>query len=153
VGNSVVLAENVSGGVWSCSNASAMVSSAGLVTGVTEGMDTVVYTVSNAWCSAAAELAVKVMGLWDCGALATPTVLSGGQVNIWPNPVSNELHIDNGANSVVSIFDLLGQKVFSSIIISNKAIVDIGQLIPGVYVVEIDQKGIARITKRLVVAR
>jgi len=161
VGNSVALTENVGGGVWSCSNASATVGSAGVVTGITEGIDTVIYTVSNAWCSADAELAVKVIGLADCGALTSPRPSPEERVTIYPNPASNELHIDNGADCVVSIFNIMGQKVYEGRIVSDQEVIAIGQLIAGSYIVQVDLTpalssgagGITRITTRLVIAK
>ena len=83
-------------------------------------------------------------------------------MTIYPNPASNELHIDNGADCVVSIFNLLGQEVLGKLrMTNNKETLDIRQLIPGVYVVEVDLTpalssgagGITRITTRLVVAQ
>jgi len=155
VGNSVALTENVAGGVWSCSNASATVSSAGLVTGVTEGMDTVIYTVSNAWCSADTELLVKVMGLWDCGALGSSNVATSqyANVQIYPNPAMDEITIEGASGAEITIYNMPGQKMMSSKILSDKTIVDIRQLIPGVYVVEVVAASGNVVNKRLVVAQ
>jgi len=155
VGNSVALTDSESGGVWSCSNAMATVGSTGVVTGITEGIDTVIYTVSNAWCSADTELLVKVMGLWDCGALGSSNVATSqyANVQIYPNPAMDEITIEGASGAGITIYNMPGQKMLSSKILSDKAIVDIRQLIPGVYVVEVVAASGNVVNKRLVVAQ
>jgi len=58
-------------------------------------------------------------------------------VKIWPNPVHNELTVINGANSDLKILNLLGQQLYEASVNSNKDVLNVGQLIPGVYVVQI----------------
>jgi hypothetical protein len=56
---------------------------------------------------------------------------------VWPNPVSNELHIDNAANSAVTIYDMVGREVYRSFISSDKEVLRIGSLPQGVYVLHV----------------
>jgi len=65
VGSTITLTDAVTGGTWSVSNTDAIVSSGavgvvGVVTGVTSGIDTVKYTVSNTCGTAVAKRAVTV---------------------------------------------------------------------------------------------
>ena len=46
-GSTIALANAATGGVWTCTNSHATVSATGVVTGVSGGVDTVLYTVSN----------------------------------------------------------------------------------------------------------
>jgi uncharacterized protein YjdB len=47
VASVITLTDGVAGGVWSSSNATAIVGSTGVVTGVTAGVDSIIYTVTN----------------------------------------------------------------------------------------------------------
>jgi len=60
VGASIILFDGIIGGTWSCVNATATVSGGG-VTGVTPGIDTIIYTVTNSDCSASVSQAVDVL--------------------------------------------------------------------------------------------
>jgi hypothetical protein len=74
-----------------------------------------------------------------------------GEPAIWPNPVSNELHIDNGANSFFFVYDLLGKEVYKANILSDKESVHIEFLPSGVYVVQIvDPATGQRVVKKIV---
>ncbi len=61
----------------------------------------------------------------------------GENVQIYPNPVNDELNIENGANSDLIIYNLLGSELLETKLISNKEAVNIIQLTPGVYLVKI----------------
>ncbi len=58
-------------------------------------------------------------------------------VKIYPNPVNDELNIENGANSDLIIYNLLGSELLETKLISNKEAVNIINLTPGVYLVKI----------------
>lgn len=55
------LSETVTGGVWSCSNGNATISTGGLVTGITPGNVSVAYTVTNSFCLNAVTFPITVM--------------------------------------------------------------------------------------------
>ena len=58
------MTDATSGGSWSCSNGTAYVSTAGVVTGVSAGMDTVLYTISGGLCGLiSASMPVNVIPL------------------------------------------------------------------------------------------
>lgn len=71
-GSSTTLANSVSGGTWSATNAHATVSSAGAVTGVSAGIDTIRYAQSNSCTTAYATKIITV------NALPAPTVSTSG---------------------------------------------------------------------------
>ena len=71
-GASVTLADGVFGGLWSASNSSAMVGSTGIVTGLTAGVDTIIYTVSSSCGTAMATHIVAVISTSGIGVITGP---------------------------------------------------------------------------------
>jgi len=60
--------------------------------------------------------------------------------SIYPNPVSDKLNIDlsnANTNNVVSIYNLLGQLQFTSMLTNDSETIDVSFLAKGVYVIEI----------------
>jgi len=84
LGSPVTLTDAATGGAWSASNPAATVSTAGLVTAITAGTDTISYTVTNACGSAAATLAVEVStSLPSAGIISGPsTVCAGSSITL-----------------------------------------------------------------------
>lgn len=60
VGSSIVLTDTATSGSWSASNANATVSAAGVVTGVMQGLDTIMYSATNGCGTSVASLVVTV---------------------------------------------------------------------------------------------
>ncbi|MBS1626824.1 MAG: cellulase family glycosylhydrolase [Bacteroidetes bacterium] len=73
----------------------------------------------------------------SCTSINTPgTVLP--QVYFYPNPFTSSITIDQGncnTYTSVSIFDATGRKVYSNLIHSNKNIININNLLSGIYIV------------------
>ncbi len=83
LGATVLFTANVSGGTWSTSNINTTVNSSGQVKGVAPGPSVVIYTVSNAWCSAVAIRLVTVEVFPDAGTIEGPsTVCVGGIIQL-----------------------------------------------------------------------
>ncbi len=84
LGSPVMLTDGATGGAWSASNPTATVSTAGLVTAITPGTDTISYTVTNACGSAAATLIVAVStSLPSAGSITGPsTVCAGSSITL-----------------------------------------------------------------------
>ncbi|WDO11909.1 T9SS type A sorting domain-containing protein [Flavobacterium sp. WW92] len=60
------------------------------------------------------------------------------KVNAYPNPVRDLLHLSYGQGiTMVSIYNLLGQEVFSKSIQDNEAALDLSALSPGTYLVKV----------------
>ena len=75
-GSLITLTETAGSGVWSASNGHATVSG-GAVTGVSAGVDTILYTVSGGCGSATATYTITVNGLPNAGAISGPTGICG----------------------------------------------------------------------------
>ncbi len=67
VGSSVSLTDAVAGGVWRCKNSNATISAAGILKGITPGVDTIIYTVTNKNCPSMAIKPVVIFPLPDPG--------------------------------------------------------------------------------------
>jgi Secretion system C-terminal sorting domain/Bacterial Ig-like domain (group 2) len=91
-GSSITLANAVSGGTWSVSNADASISSGGVVTGYIAGTDTVRYSVST-----------------SCGAATVSKIIT---VNAVPGPITGATTVCSGVP--VSLSDLSGGGSWSS---------------------------------------
>ncbi len=59
-GGAITLADTISGGVWSASNAHAVISTTGVLTGISGGIDTVFYAISNICGTAVARRIITV---------------------------------------------------------------------------------------------
>ena len=77
-GNTIVLSASATGGVWSASNASASINSAGVVVGVGYGIDTFSYTISNICGSAVASYTDTVYPTMVTGGIAGATTVCIG---------------------------------------------------------------------------
>lgn len=63
MGATITLSDPMPGGTWSCSNASAAVGTSGIVTGMSPGTDTVIYSVSNMCGVAVAAASITIVPL------------------------------------------------------------------------------------------
>jgi len=72
VASVITLADAATGGIWGTTNANAAVAD-GIVTGITSGVDTVMYTVSNASCTAVATKTIAINTLPDAGVISGPS--------------------------------------------------------------------------------
>ena len=82
IGSSITLTDTAPGGVWSRSNIHATVLS-GLVTGVTAGVDTISYTVTNVSCTSTATKAITVDSAAYAGIIAGPSnVCTGSSITL-----------------------------------------------------------------------
>lgn len=85
VDDSDMLTSTISGGAWSTSSSLASVSG-GVVTGVTAGMDTIIYTITNSCGSAAAHLPITINPLPVAGTLSGATsVCTGSFITLTPS--------------------------------------------------------------------
>jgi Secretion system C-terminal sorting domain len=101
VGSSITLTESVTGGTWTASNGNASVF-AGLVTGTSDGLDTIFYTVTSACGSATANTIITVNPLPDAGMITgTDSVCVGSSITL-SDTASGGLW--NASNSNGSLF-------------------------------------------------
>ena len=58
-------------------------------------------------------------------------------IQVYPNPASNELYVDNAAGCKVSILNMIGKKILKDQITTNNQTLNISNLINGVYIIQI----------------
>ncbi len=88
VGSGITLVSSAPGGVWSTTNGNAMISAPGIVVGVTVGIDTVVYNVSNLCSTARTRKIVTVNPVPTVGPISGPTSLCLGSTITLTNGTS-----------------------------------------------------------------
>lgn len=152
VGDTTTLSETFSGGIWSISNSSvATISSSGLVTGISPGMDTVRYTIppTDFPCSATTTFPITVKPHSYCLTGVDPGIRTEpGTISVAPNPVHNTLCINAGGTiNHVMITNMLGQEVYSGKCSTTSLIVDVSGLPGGMYLVKINGSLIRRFVK------
>ena len=60
-----------------------------------------------------------------------------GEPKVWPNPAGDEVHVDNAAGCEVRVYDMMGREVIRRRSENAKELMYTGDLLPGVYMVEI----------------
>ncbi len=83
MGTPVTFTDAATGGVWSMSNAHATISGVGLVTPVSAGTDTIIYTVTNACGTAVATKVITIGAFLSAGTISGPaTVCAGSTITL-----------------------------------------------------------------------
>lgn len=107
---SITLNDTASGGVWSASNSRAFVS-AGIITGVSAGPDTISYTVTNTCGTAVATYVVTVKG---CTA-AVSNINANEAIKIYPNPNDGTFTLSFSSiineEAHITITNMVGEKI------------------------------------------
>ncbi len=62
-------------------------------------------------------------------------------IKLYPNLASEVIYLENGAKTIVEIYDSLGKKILITIIQNTKEPIEISKLIKGVYFVKINKDG------------
>jgi hypothetical protein len=117
--------------------------SSGIITGATSRT----YTVT-----ANGSYYVIVKNANGCSSAASNTIvisnvgidfLSGNSFNIYPNPVNNFLSVElnSVSNTVISILDIIGNKVLEVIPTDNTTNINLSSLSSGVYMIRVMQNG------------
>jgi len=143
------------GGVWNSSSANATVID-GIVTGVSQGMDTIRYGFTNSCGTNATSYAVTIYNCDTITGVANVQMNKYANVEIYPNPTKGQLNVINGAGYELRIYDVVGSARLTMTVASDKEVLNIGQLAPGIYLVQLipfDKLTMATITKRLVIAQ
>ncbi len=82
-GSSITLSDTVSGGTWSVSNSNGTINSAGLFGGLSNGLDTVTYTVTTSCGTSSTTFVVTVGAPTSAGTITGPnTVLIGNTITL-----------------------------------------------------------------------
>lgn len=138
-GDTVVLSDTAAGGVWVSSNVKATVV-AGIVTGITPGLDTILYIRSNSCGSDTAAFTLKVRSLGSCASgifdLGSAELTS---LDIVPNPNKGSFTINlrtpDEKQVHFSVFNVLGARVIDINAMTNEEINITTSLAPGLYMV------------------
>ena len=80
VSSAITLSDGVAGGVWSSSNGNATIGSTGIVTGISAGLDTIRYTVTNGTHTSTATAVVTINPLPDAGTVGGVSVVCIGSL-------------------------------------------------------------------------
>ena len=101
VGSSITLTDTTSGGTWSASNTNASITSGGVVTGATSGLDTIKYTVTGS-CGTATATKVITIGAYS-GAISGPSfVCTGASITLADPATGGTWHSRNAHATVAS---------------------------------------------------
>jgi hypothetical protein len=79
-------------------------------------------------------------GIWDTSLHVDSPLEKGGTIKISPNPVNDILYfqMDSGIEMIsVSIFNMMGVRVHSSHASNTDKVINVSQLTPGIYILEV----------------
>jgi len=108
-GRSIALTDTVAGGTWSASNGHATIT-AGIIAGLTAGLDTIGYTVTNACGSAMATLVVTVNPIAVAGAISGKDTVCLDSVSTFSDTISGgDWSVSDTAIAVVSAGTIRGK--------------------------------------------
>ncbi len=113
IGDTLVLTDSVTGGIWGVYHSKATVSATGIVTGVTPGIDTVSYTVADTCGTAVARHKILVK---DCHvSINDPGFAHGVGFSVFPNPNDGTFTVTlptagTGSTHIV-VTNMVGEKV------------------------------------------
>lgn len=128
-GNTIILTDTTHGGVWHASNTHALVS-AGIVAGISAGIDTILYTVSNSCGSAVAWFPVIVT---VCPTSASQPEVSA-YMTIAPNPATGNVFVKCPSPVDIDLWNMTGKLVAR---VRNDDHIFVGDLPTGVYLIRI----------------
>ncbi len=63
--------------------------------------------------------------------------INGSDYNVYPNPATDMVHIDNANNTAYSITDVMGRLVSSGTVNKDEYVLHIDSLIPGIYILQL----------------
>ncbi|WP_338377474.1 chondroitinase-B domain-containing protein [uncultured Flavobacterium sp.] len=73
--------------------------------------------------------------------LTTSQFLTDDTLNLYPNPASNQIHIESKTPlNAIEIFDYTGKKVYSSIVNSSITTIDVAAFSKGLYLIKVNNK-------------
>ncbi len=137
------------GGVWSSLNTHATVV-AGLVTGITSGLDTIVYSITNYCGTTSDSFYVTIPSVSDCDSIAAVDPLTRDEdTKIYPNPATHELTIGATAGfyTTCTLTDVLGKELIHQKLTGTQTHINIRQLPAGVFYVQLKGDGVTLVRK------
>jgi hypothetical protein len=77
--------------------------------------------------------------------------ITNSAVLVYPNPATNELYIENASSgTVIRLFDIMGRQVYIGTVISNKQVINTGNLVPGTYLLQLTDADGNRVMRTIV---
>ncbi len=108
VASNITLTNASPGGFWSVLNPSASITPGGLVSGVTAGLDTVLYSVTNMCGTATATYAITVVPLPDAGVISGPSVVCEAATMVVTNTASGGVWSMLDTNASITAGGIVG---------------------------------------------
>ena len=133
-GKTASIKSSVNGGVWTSNdNGIATVDGNGNVTFVSEGTATITYTRTNNSCNAKVS---KSIAIGKCLELIT---LDNQNINIFPNPTQDKLHLQLNSNSFVryELISPVGNILLSNLLIDKNTTIDVSEYAAGLYLIRV----------------
>ena len=137
-------------GNWTYTNSHVTISPSGVVTGVSAGVDTIIYRAMN---ECAIKDATKIITVKDCAATNLPVVSNDPSISIYPNPASAMLNINwnalPGSITNISLTDVAGRVVLRDVLNSSTGTkgINVSALNDGVYMLTINGDGMHSVNK------
>ena len=145
-GTAVTLTGTSSGGTWYGSNSSATVVG-GVVTGISAGIDTIMYVVQFGCARDTARFPVRVSTAKGCHVGVTDE--SAARLQIYPNPTKDYIRVEHSGNAdAYSITNMLGQQVQRGMLGTGR--LNVRDLSAGNYILTVTDKGIPTSNKLFV---
>lgn len=101
VGSSVLMSSDDTGGVWSISNPSATISASGIVTGISAGLDTISYTITNPFGTVVGTKIISVRPMPNSGTIAGLSEVCMGSTITLANTASGGVWTVSNPNATI----------------------------------------------------
>ena len=142
VGREDTLSGSPAGGTWSVSNSHATITGSGLggiVTGVSAGLDTVLYHVSNQCGTSTAKVSLIIYASADCPLEVATTNAQADWISVYPNPSTGSFVIDVASaapQGMFKVYDFYGRQVQAGTLGNSKTYVNLESFPKGNYLVK-----------------
>ena len=152
IGHSATLNETVAGGTWTTKVGIATVSPIGsassLLAGVSNGIDTVLYTFTNTCGTAVAQYPVVVLDGGICSEAVPIASHLNTDIKVYPNPAKSELNITSSTViNNITIANLMGVAVYTHDPKTEHTQIDVANLPVGVYIIKINGSEVKKFVK------
>ncbi len=148
--SAITVSDMVAGGTWGMTNASATISG-NMVSAVSGGKDTVIYSVTNSCGTVRAIFPIIILSTSHCDSMTNVNIitnLGAGTMQLFPNPAQTEITITAHKINNVTISDLLGQSVYCHDYNNlEKILVNVANLPAGIYIVKMNGSVVRRLVK------
>jgi Secretion system C-terminal sorting domain/Bacterial Ig-like domain (group 2)/NHL repeat len=141
-GDTSIVSETISGGIWTSTNSAiATISPTGVLLGVAPGIDTITYSVTVAGCMGRSIFPIIVRQQADCPTRISITKApNAGSLDIFPNPCQGKFTLKLLSNTEqdvsIVVTNILGHKIKRLTTYTNKN-TELQIAVPGIYFVNV----------------